>query len=76
MTDTSTPATSKRRILLWAFISALAASVGYLVAELLMQHDTTWTLVGMIGITVVLTPIFYAINRRNARTAPVPASRG
>ncbi|MFS0734148.1 hypothetical protein ABC304_02220 [Microbacterium sp. 1P10UB] len=58
---------SKGRQFLLALISALAAAVGYLVAELLMQHDTSSVLLGMIGITVVLTPLFYLINLRRSR---------
>lgn len=47
-----------------AFYSALAAAIGYIIAELIMQHDTSFILFGALGILAVLTPIVYAINRR------------
>ena len=62
-------APSTARQWLKAFYSALAAALGYIIAELIMQHDTTWILAGAIGILVILTPIIYAINRRSGRTS-------
>lgn len=67
MAEKTPTATPRRHLLLWAVISAIAAAVGYWVAELIAQHDTTWTFVGMAAIVVVLTPFFYAINVRNSR---------
>lgn len=57
-------APSTARQWLKAFYSALAAAIGYIVAELIMQHDTSFILFGALGILAVLTPIVYAINRR------------
>lgn len=66
MTDTLTTPSTPRQWLR-AFYSALAAALGYVIAELIMQHDTTWILPGALGILIVLTPIIYAINRRGGR---------
>lgn len=68
MTDYS-DAPSAMRQWVKAFYSALAAALGYIIAELIMQHDTTWILPGALGILVILTPIIYAINRRSGRVA-------
>lgn len=57
-------APSTARQWLKAFYSALAAAIGYIIAELIMQHDTSFILFGALGILAVLTPIVYAINRR------------
>lgn len=57
-------APSTARQWLKAFYSALAAAIGYIIAELIMQHDTSFILFGALGILAVLTPIVSAINRR------------
>lgn len=69
MTD-NTAAPSAPRQWLKAFYSALAAALGYVIVELIFQHDTTYILAGALGILVVLTPIFYAINRHSSRRTP------
>ncbi|MDU0366172.1 hypothetical protein AB0O16_00025 [Microbacterium sp. NPDC089180] len=69
MTD-NLAAPSPARQWLKAFYSALAAAIGYIIAELIMQHDTSFILIGALAILAVLTPIIYAINRRSGRTAP------
>lgn len=66
MTD-HTAAPSTVRQWLKAFYGALAGALGYIIAELIMQHDTTWILPGATGILVVLTPIIFAINRHGGR---------
>ena len=57
--------TSKGRAFLWAVITGIASALGYLVAELLTQHDLSFAIFGMIGIFIALTLFSYVINLRN-----------
>jgi Na+-driven multidrug efflux pump len=67
MTDKPAASFSKGRLLLNSFFMALISSCGYLIVAVLNQHDPMWIAIGMAGITVLLTPIFYALNLRRAR---------
>lgn len=57
--------TSKSRVLFWAVLTGIAAALGYLVAELISQHDLSFAPYGMLIIFVVLTLFTYLINLRN-----------
>lgn len=61
----TTAYTTKGRTLLWAIVTGLAGALGYLVAELLMQHDLSFAPYGMIGIFVVVSVFSYLINVRH-----------
>ena len=56
---------SKGRAWLWAVATGIASALGYLVAELITQHDLSFVPFGMLGIFVLLTLFSYFINVRN-----------
>ena len=67
-----TPAVSKGRLWLNSFLTALAVGVGYLVVSLMSQQSPLTTVIGLAAMTLLLTPIFYWVNARRAKSGTPP----